>query len=275
MRDLFRFLFRIRNLVLFLALLAVSMSLLVTYNMHQRAQAISSSNVVVGELYSWRSGITEFASLRDVNKDLVDALARERERHYAVKLTHDSSQVFEDTVRQLRYRFITAQVINSTAHKQKNFITLDKGSLDGVRPNMGVIGAQGIVGMVLDTSPHFALVVSVLNPKPDHSVMLKGTKHFGLLRWDTSDPMRSSLVDIDKHVPVHKGDTVVTRGNDKVFPPGIPVGIVESVTNDPSIGSWTIRVLLSEDLTRSGYVHVVSDLMEQELQKFDSTIVAP
>jgi rod shape-determining protein MreC len=275
MRDLFRFLYRQRNNLLFLALMGLALSMLVTGNMHHRAQAISSSTAWVGRMYQWRSGITEFTSLRDVNRALAEELARERVRNTSVRNGHDSSEVQLDTTVQQRFRFITAQVINSTVHKEKNFLTLDRGVVDGIHEGMGVIGSQGIVGMVREASPHFALVTSVLNNDLPVSVQLKGSRYFGLLKWDTSDPTMASLSDIAKHVVVDKGDTVVTRGGDGVFPVGEPVGTVAAVTDDPGSNFRTIRVRLSEDLTRAGYVHVVVDLLKAERDTLEAKAQQP
>ena len=275
MRDLFRFLFRQRNNMLFLALMGISMSLVVNGNMHQRAQTISSSNAVIARIYGWRNGITEFASLRDVNRHLAEELARERERRNRVVVVHDTGTARIDTTNIPRYRYITAQVINSTTHKEKNYLTLDKGTDDGVHADMGVIGTDGIVGVVREASAHFALVISVLSTELTPSVQIKRTQHFGLLKWDTSDPSTASLTDIDKHVPVRVGDTVVTRGSDGIYPPGVPVGIIEKVINDPSIPYHTIMLKLSEDLTRSGYVHVITDLLKQERDTLETKISVP
>jgi rod shape-determining protein MreC len=270
MRDLFRFLYRQRNNLLFLALLAFSMSLLVRANMHHRAQAISSSNAIIGGIYSWRNSITEYTDLREKNRALSAELARERERNRAMSNTPDSARLFQDTVRLLRYRFIPAQVINSTVHKEKNYLTLDKGLLDGVRADMGVIGPDGIVGVVREASEHYALVISVLNGDHAASAQLKGTGHLGQLKWNTSDPATVALTDIDKHVPIHEGDTVLTRGSEGIYPPGIMIGIVSSVVNDPSIPFHVITVRLSEDMTRAAQVQVVSDLLRAEKDSLEA-----
>ena len=275
MRDLFRFLYRQRNNLLFLLLMGISMSMLINGNMHQRAQAISSSNAIIGRIYTWRNSITEYTGLREVNRSLSAELAREREKNAAMLVTHDSARTFVDTVRMLRYRFIPAQVINSTVHKEKNYLTLDKGSDDGIRADMGVIGADGIVGVVREASPHFALVISVLNEEHAASAQLKGTKHFGQLKWNTSDPATVSLTDIDKHVPVHKGDTVLTRGSEGIYPAGIMIGVVDTVMNDRSIPFHVITVRLSEDLTRSPQVQVVNDLLRAEKDTLEAKAPAP
>ncbi len=271
MRDLFRFLFRQRNNLLFLLLLTIGLSMTINGNMHQRAEWISSSNAAVARVYTWRNGVMEFANLRQNNLELNEALARARARNTSMIVSRDSGAIKVDTVRQLRYRFRTAQVINSTTHKAKNYLTLDKGTLDGVERNMGVIGANGIVGVVREASAHFASVISVLNEDHMASAQLLNTKHFGLLRWNTGDARTVSLADIDKHVPVHKGDTVVTRGSEGVYPPGILIGVVDSVGRDPGIPFHVITVRLSEDLTRADHVQVVSDLMRVERDSLEST----
>ncbi len=271
MRDLFRFLFRQRDNLLFLLLLVIGLSMTIKGNMHQRAEWISSSSAAVGRIYTWRNGVMEFADLRQNNADLNLALARERERNTSISSARDSVAMMNDSVRQLRYRFLTAQVINSTVHKAKNYLTLDKGKSDGIKENMGVIGPNGIVGMVREASAHFASVMSVLNENHVASAQLKSTKNFGLLRWNTGDPHTVSLGDIDKHVPVHIGDTVETSGFGDIYPKGIMVGMVESVTEDQSIPFHVITVRLSEDLTRAGHVQVVTDLMKAERDSLEAT----
>ena len=129
---------------------------------------------------------------------------------------------------------------------------------------MGVIGTQGIVGVVSDVSPGFASVISVLSPEIKTSVQIRGSKHFGLLYWDTNDPLTSSVIDIAKHARIAVGDTVETRGGDGIFPAGVPVGLVETVEDAPGSNYHAITIRLSEDMTRSGFVYVVEDLHRTE-----------
>jgi rod shape-determining protein MreC len=275
MRELFRFLIRQSNLLLFLLLMGISLSLLVNGSMHHRAQAISSSNAMVGQLYAWRNEVTGFTDLRRVNRELAVALAVEREKKYAEPLRADSGVVQIDSAGRESFTYITAQVVNSTVQKERNYITLGSGSLDGIRRDMGVIGVKGLVGVVRETSPHFALVTSILGNELAPSVELKRTGHFGLLKWDTSDPATASLTDVANHVQVAPGDTVVTRGDDGVFPRGVPVGTVLSVEEDPGSNFHKITVKLGEDLARTAYVHVVSDLMKTERDTLEAKAPLP
>lgn len=268
MRDLLRFFLRQRDNILFLFLLLFSLSLVVNGNMHQRAQVISSSRSAVGNVYQWRSELTEFAGLRTVNKALAEALALEREKHL-VGAPADSGTVVVDSVRSTLFRFRTARVINTSVHKERNYLTLDRGSNDGILADQGVVGAHGIVGVVRESSPRFAVVVSVLNHEFSTSIKLAKSGHFGLYKWNTHDPTTASMLDVAKHVPVAVGDTVVTRG-DGIFPADVPVGVVELVENDPGSNFHHIRFRLSEDMTRTGYVQVTEDLHRAERDSLEA-----
>ncbi len=275
MRDLFRFLFRQRNNLLFLALMVLAFSLLINGNMHQRAQTISSSNAAIGQVYAWRNEVTEYADLRGVNHDLAVELALERNLRFHAMALPDSAHSRSDSAQAENFRFITAQVINSTAHKERNYLTLGSGSLAGIRPDMGVVGIHGIVGIVREVSPRFSLVTSILSNEYRTSVQLKRTGHFGLLAWDTGDPSTATLTDIANHVAVQPGDTVVTRGNDGIFPPGITVGSVIAVNENPGSNFHDIKLHLAEDMTRTSYVHVVTDLLKNERDSIEAKSKLP
>ncbi len=276
MRDLFRFLFRIRNTLLFLALMAIAMVLLYNGNTHHRAQAISSSNAMAATLFTWRKDVTEYANLKEVNQRLAAENASWRNRHSsAFAPVEDHFVRINDTIHRQQYNYLPAKVVNSTWHKPRNFITLDKGSANGLHDDMGVIGPDGIVGVVRNVRPHFASVISVLNPDVKTSVKVRRTGHFGLLYWDTNNPVTASVVDIPKHARIHVGDTVVTMGGDGIFPADVPVGQVTAVENPPGRQDQAITVFLFEDMTRAGFVYVVNDLQRAERDTLEKEHVVP
>lgn len=265
MRDLFRFLHRIRSTLLFVALMLVALVLLYSGNEHHRGKAINSSNAVAGTIFGWRQEVADYANLKSENLRLSRENADWRNRHVSAYSPVEELYVrINDTIHRQQYRYFPAKVVNSTWHKPRNFITLDKGASDGLRDDMGVIGPDGIVGVVRHVSPHFASVISVLNPDIKTSVQLRRTGHFGLLYWDTNDPATASMIDVPKHARVAVGDTVETRGGDDLFPRGIPVGVVVRVEDPPGSNYHEIELRLTEDMARSGHVYVVDDLMRAE-----------
>ena len=261
---------------MFLGWLLLSLVLLYNANEHHRTRAISSSNALAGTLFTWRKAVTDYTSLKEVNFALANENAVWRSRHISnyARIAGTVTPIM-DTLRRQQFKMITAKVVNSTWHKPKNFLTIDRGTLAGIHGDMGVIGSQGIVGVVRDASDHFASVISVLSPDIKTSVRLRHTGHFGLLYWDTNDPLTSSLIDIAKHARVSVGDTVETHGGDGIFPDGVMVGVVERVENEPGSNYHGITVRLSEDMTRSGFVYVVDDLLRTERDTLERAHDAP
>ncbi|MCB9170412.1 MAG: rod shape-determining protein MreC [Flavobacteriales bacterium] len=276
MRDLFRFLFRIRNTLFFLLLMGLCVAWSITGNEHHKASALRSASDLVGGIYSWRNAITSYADLREVNErlSLENARLKDLDQHAYVPVAEKWVRI-DDTLHQQRYTYLAAHVINGTSHRQRNSLTLDKGSLVGVAPDMGVVGVDGIAGVVTKVGPHFSVALSVLDPDWNTSVLIERTGHRGLLQWDTGDPRTASVVDIAKHAPVRPGDTVVTRGNDGIFPSGVPVGVVIDVTDAPGSNYHTITIRLAEDLTRDGPVKIVRDLFRAELDSLDHSADMP
>lgn len=265
MRDLFRFLHRIRNTLLFLVLLGLSLTLLYSGNVLHRARAISATNALAASLYTWRREITDYTDLKEVNQRLAAENASWRNRHLsAFAPVEDRFVRINDTIHRQQYTYLPAKVINATWHKPRNFILLDKGSTAGLHDAMGVIGPDGIVGVVRDVQPHYASVISVLNPDLRTSVKVKRTGHFGLLYWDTNDPVTASVVDVPKHARIQANDTVVTMGGDGIFPEEVPVGLVIAVENPPGRHDLAITIRLFEDMARSSFVYVVNDLQRLE-----------
>ena len=266
MRDLFRFLYRIRNTLLFLLLMGLSIAWSIAGNEHHKAEALGSASDIVGRIYGWRHAITSYTDLKRINEELAreNARLKDLERHAYVPMAERWVRV-NDTLYEQRFTYLTAHVVNGTFHRQRNTLTLDKGSLAGIAPDMGVIGADGIVGVVTGVGRHFSVALSVLDPDWNTSVIVKRTGHRGLLAWDTGEPRTASVVDIAKHAPVLAGDTIVTRGEDGIFPSGVPVGVVTEVTDAPGSNYHTITIRLSEDLTRNGPVQIVRDLFRSEL----------
>lgn len=275
MRDLFRFLWRSRSTLLFIGLMVLSFLWLANGNDHHRAQTFTSSQAAIGTLYGWRDQVVRYTDLDGENEILAAAQAEMMNRMRSSYLNSSAPfVVVNDTVLQQQYKYISARVLNSTTSKQKNFLTLDKGSKAGLAAGMGVIAANGIVGVVRECSPRFSTVTSVLNSSWNISVLNPRTEHFGLLNWDTADPTTARVKDIPKHARIVVGDTIVTGGDDRVFPKGVPVGVVESVVNDDGAVALDIIVRLSHDMTRIGHVWVVTDLLKLERDTLEAKLDA-
>lgn len=262
-------LFAVRNHVFFLFLLleAIAITLTVRNNSFHRASWFNASNAMVGAVYSVNSNITEYFRLNVVNTRLAEenAMLRAmlRQSQYVAADSCDAIGVNDSIYRQ-QYSYIPAKVVRFTVNRQTNYMTIDRGRGQGVRPEMAVISPDGIVGIVKDVSEHYATVLPLLNRKSSISARLRGMGYFGALRWDGRDPLLVQLHDIPIHVELHKGLEVETSGLSAMFPEGITIGTVESFGQNTGENFHDITVRLNSDPRTLRTVYVVNNRMREE-----------
>lgn len=168
-----------------------------------------------------------------------------------------------DTLAHQRYTYLSAKVVNNSISKRDNYITIDKGSIDGIHADMGVISNNGIVGFVQSVSPHYAIIVSVLNQNFRVSAKIKKNDYYGRLEWDGIHAGYCQLYDLPHHVPLQKGDTIVTSGYTNFFPSNVLIGIIDDFK---IVGGnfYKAEVKLNVDFQKLDYVILIDDIQRTE-----------
>lgn len=253
MRNLIEFLSKYNHWFVFLILEVVSMVLLFQYNSYQGSVWFTSANVVSGQVLAWDAEVTSFFSLSKVNQELtqrnlyleqqVQSLSKE-----LTKATKDTTWMRRNQLALLQnYRLIPAKVVSNTLNRHDNLITIDRGSADGVAKDMGVVCGNGVVGIVYLTSPHYSVVIPVLNTESNISCQIAHRGYFGYLHWQGGDARHAYVDDIPHHAHFKLFEKVVTSGYSSVFPPGIAVGTIRHVYNSPDGVSYRLKIILSTD----------------------------
>lgn len=264
MRNLLNFLLKYNYWFLFLLLEVISFVLLFRFNHYQGSVFFTSANYMVGKVYDVSGGISSYFHLKGENEELFDrniVLEQEVEilQRKLLELELDSAGLKSLGDSALTdYRIIKAQVINNSLNRMDNFITLDKGSDDGVQSEMGVIAGNGIVGIVYMTSPHYSVALSALNSKSSINCKIKGSDYFGYLKWEGGSSEYGLVKDLPRHAQFQIGDTVVTNGYSSVFPAGIMVGMIAEMSDSHDGLSYLLRVKLSTDFGRLNEVRIIS-----------------
>ena len=251
---------------LFIALEILSLVLLSNNKGYQRSIMLSSGNIVVGRMYEATNAFVEFFKLSEANDNL--AIENTQLKNRVVELENKLNSL-TDTLNNVswknirispenEYAYITAKVIRNTTHLTQNYITLNKGSLEGIAPDMGVIGDDGVVGIVKSVSPKFSVVIPILNPKIQISSKFKKNNYSGPLVWNGKDSRFASLNDIARHVRFSLGDTIVTSGLTKNFPGGILVGTINDYNIKESDAYYNIQVKLAVNYRTLTHVKVIN-----------------
>jgi len=164
-----------------------------------------------------------------------------------------------------QYFLIPAKIMNKSTNEPDNYFTLNKGRKHGIRPDMGVVSSNGIIGIVKTANEDFARVITILHRQSAISVSNKKTKDYGMLKWNRDlDYRYTSIEAYPKHAALAVGDTIVTSAYSTHFPEGIHVGIVEKFEYPESEYFYKIKVALSNNLNTVKYVYVIENLKQQQ-----------
>lgn len=234
-------------------------------------------NEAIGTVNKGYSDFTYYFSLKEINKQLADENSRLRYQIPANTIVPDSTQkkVVDTTLtdssgRYRKYTYLPANVVGNTITLQNNFLTLERGSLQGVKVGMSVIAPQGIVGVVLHVSDNYSIVMSALNRSSKVSAMLKKDKSAGSIEWNGENPYFLTLKNIGKGVRVNIGDTVVTSNYSANFPSNIMVGTIASKTADPASNFYTLKVKVATNFACLQYVYLVKNVRYDEQKELES-----
>ena len=271
MKSLIQFLTKHSFLFLFVFLLVVSFSFLVNNNNYQSSKAFNSSNFLIGNFYSSINSFTNYFHLKEINEELAaqnaQLLSRQIEAFSRVK---GITVKINSTTYAQKYVYTSAKTINTTTNKRANYVTLDKGSLNGIEVGMGVVSPAGVVGTVKNVSKNFCSVMSVLHEKNAVSVQLKESGYIGSLTWELGNYRIAQLKDIPNHVQLNIGDEIITSGYSMVYPKGIAVGKVVGFDLPKGSNFLNISVELAVDYKKLAHVFVVKSWMKKEQKELEA-----
>jgi len=264
MRNLLNFLLKYNNLIVFLILEVVALALLTSANSFHNSRIVKGSLELTARLESKINNARAYIGLREINSAL--ALENSILKNTLERFTSDGNMIFNsvsDSVYKQNYRYTTAEVINNSVNKQKNYFTIDKGTLQGIKVDMAVTSGNSVAGIVVGCSGNFSVAISLLNLDFRVSARIKTNGYFGSLSWDGRSYRSAVLNDIPQHISVNVGDTIETTSYSAIFPEGIGIGTVTEVKPSGS-DFYFIRVGLFTDFKKLAYVDVIGSLKRTE-----------
>ncbi len=265
MKTLINVIIRFHLLLLFLILEIVSISMVISDDLEKKKVVFSSANSISGYFNKKINTWTAYFSLAQENEMLRKENLRLKNQLDFFKTLQKKNRIDTLQIDTLQFSYISASVINNSVYKSQNYITIDKGKFDGVDVDYAVISPDGVVGVVLAVSDHYALVVSLLNKRFGLSAKIKNTNYFGLIHWTENDYRYVSLEEIPNHVKIQIGDSVVTSGFSAVFPAGVPIGTIENFKTNESNNFYELKVKLTTDFKSLSTVYVVRNTGRNEL----------
>ncbi len=256
MQTLLKILVRYSNFLVFIALEVAAFMLLSWNNVYPRSSIMSTANDVVAWQHEQISEVKAYFSLRTQNEQLAAENAALRNQISSMESAKTGDSIL----------YIPAKVVQMTTDQLHNYLTINRGSKDGIQRSQGVRNEDGVVGIVRTVGTNYSVVLPLINTHTNLSCRFAKNDYIGTLQWDGKDSRFGQLTDVAAHMVVNVGDTIITSGLSPVFPEGIPVGIVENSVLKEGDSYYTIRVRLNTNFKRIKYVEVVQNAAQQEME---------
>ena len=266
MQNFAEFFRKYSRLMLFVVLLGISLFFLYKNNRYQRVLIFNAANETAGRAFAVYADAREYFNMKKTNRLLAEENAALRAQLLADKYKIYNKWMVSDTLYRQVYHYIPAQVINNSVDKANNYVTLNIGSVHGVRPDMGIISPDGVIGIVKSVSDHFSVGISLLHSKMNVSGRFRRHPDFyGPVTWQGADENTLTLSYIASYAPVKPGDTVETNlTNSSIFPQGIAIGIVKSFEMDADEGYYKIKLKPVTEFRKLGPAYVIDYTFKEE-----------
>jgi len=234
---------------------------------------LNSSDFFIARTYNAFDNAVNYLKLNEVNEYLSEENSELKDNSIKYfRKTFNQNVIIRDSSYEQEFTFISAKIIRNTTNHRSNYLTLDKGALNGIKVGMGVVSKNGIIGIVIETSKRFSAVMSILNKDSKVSARVEKNGYFGSVIWPGNNYRNGYLLDIPNHVSLVEGDLIVSSGFSGIFPEGIPIGIVKAVERKAGSGFLEIEIEFTEDYRNVSYAHIVKYLHHFERKELESNI---
>jgi rod shape-determining protein MreC len=269
MRNLLNFIAKYNNIIIFLILEGIAFSLLSTGNSYHNTRVVKGIRGISGGIEQMVSNIRSYFHLRETGQSLARENILLRNKIESFEKSEDPLFFsIVDTVYRQQYIWSSAEVVNNSVNRQKNFFTLSKGLNQNLAVDMAVISDNGVAGVIVGCSSNYSVVMSVLNIDFRLSARIRSNGYYGSLTWNGRDFSHAVLSEIPQHVLVNVGDTVETTGYSAIFPEGIIIGTISEFERTGS-DFYRIEVLLTTDFKKLHFVSVIGNMQKTEQQALE------
>ncbi len=272
MYKLFQFISKQRAFIMFVLLEVLSLWFFYSYNNYPNAVLFNTTNFYIAQALKTSNSIKAYSKLSEVNDTLALENQRLREalmRLQAAQLVQPKVNYKADSMVAARFQPVVAKVLDLSTNQFNNYITIDKGTADGLAPGMGVISSSGVVGKIKSCSKHLSIVISILHTEYTMSAKVRRNNEIGSVKWDGKNPELVEMTDVSRYKQVVVRDTIVTSDFNYVFPPDITIGYVTKVGVKKDMTFHDIQVRLATNFNSLSYVYVIKNKLEKELKELE------
>ena len=251
-----------RNLIIYLFLSFVTFNYLYNNSSVHYSGFGKVGTFISGSTSSIYSYINSYFNLRQENNKLIEENLQLKKNESQFIDKSDTRDISDSKID----KTISAKVILNSINKSKNIIVINKGELNGITKEMGVISSKGVVGIIKNITDNYSSIVSLLNTDLKINAILKNTSTIGSISWNGLDPKVVQLNDIPLSSSIKLGDTIITGGMSFYFPKGIPIGRIENYNNTSLEGYYSIDVSIFNDFSSLSNLYILQRSDNDEIK---------
>lgn len=270
MQQIISFILKNKYFLLFLLLQIIAFTFTMQSHSYHKSKFVNSANAITGGVYNKVNAFKEYTSLKEYNEQLLEENVRLKNLLSKLPIDSTSKEVnVVDSVKYFqKYSYTPAKVIRNQYNRKFNYLTINIGSNDAVKPDQGVINSRGVIGITNSTSKNYATVLSILNETSKINVKLLRSQYFGSLDWNGDDYNILQIVDLEIQANVKVGDTIITGGRSAIFPEGILVGTILNFNKENNTYK-EVNIKLFNDMSAIGPVKVITSYDKKEIESLE------
>ncbi|MBC7937511.1 MAG: rod shape-determining protein MreC [Rhizobacter sp.] len=276
MRNIFLFIRRYFNFLVFIILQVICISFIVQNSKYHHAMFGNSANKITGKVNSQYNKIEYYFRLKKTNDSLVIAnerLYNKLAQNYdipdsvATKEVIDSIRV-DSILQYRRFIYMQAKVVANSVTSQNNYAVLHSANASKMRVGMGVVDpVNAVVGVITEVSGNYAVVMSLLHKDTKISGKLFKTGETGTISWDGKNPDIITLSGISKGVKIAKGDSVITSGFSAIYPKGLLLGRISEIYMEQGTSNYRVLLRTGANFHNLEYAYAIDNSQQQEINR--------
>jgi len=233
-------------------------------------------NEITGRINTQYNKVDYYLQLKKANEQLVkdneqlrNSMRQNFESPDTVNRVVTDSIPFDTLGTRRKWLYQRAKVVSNSVTAQNNFVVLGRGAGQNLNKDEGVVDTNnGVVGIVTEVSPNYAVVMSLLHKDSKISAILKNDPlSGGSIVWDGKEPNMLSFINVRKSAKAKQGDTVITSGITPTFPYGMLVGTIDQITPDKSTNNFIIKVKTAANFYNLQWVYSIKNYQSEEINQ--------
>jgi rod shape-determining protein MreC len=274
-RNIFLFIRRYFNFLLFLLLQVLCIYFIVGYSKYHNAAFGNSANRITGSINKQYNKIEYYFQLKRTNDSLVKAnevLYNKLKSDFNIgdsagKIVLDSVKI-DSLYKYRKFNYLSAKVVYNSISSQSNYIVITGSNVKYFKKGMGIAGVNNtVVGIVTEIDGDYATVMSLLHKDSHINGKLFKTGETGTISWNGDEPNIISLTNIPKSAKIAKGDSVLTSGLSAIFPKGMMIGRIRDFAPEKSTNNYSINLRSATDFYNLEYVYAIESADAEPVKK--------